>query len=68
MTTPDRTIKVPSIEQIPPDASAEMRAVLESIIQSLDTREGRIAKNTNSRFVTIQDLVNAGVVADGVIK
>ncbi|MDH4172137.1 MAG: hypothetical protein OEW90_04985 [Betaproteobacteria bacterium] len=63
-----RKIKVPALGDIPPDTPKPMRDLLESIIYSLDVREGRVAARTNSRFVTIQDLVDAAVVNDGVIE
>lgn len=68
MPTIGRTVKPLSIDDIPADMEPRMREVLEAIIYAIDLREGRVAKGTNSRFVTIQDLVAAGVVADGVIK
>ena len=63
-----RTIKVPSLDEIPPGLDPQLQALLEAIIYAIDVREGRVAKGTNSRFVTIQDLVDAGVVNDGVIE
>lgn len=63
-----RTIKPPAMADIPRDLDPRLIAILEALIQSNDLREGRIAPLTNTRFVTIQDLVTAGIVADGVIK
>lgn len=68
MTSVGRKIKPPTIEDLPEDLDPRLREILEGIIYSLDLREGRVAKETNTRFVNIQDLVDAGVVADGVIK
>ena len=68
MPSPGRTIKVPSIQDLPENLDPVLREVLEQIVNALDVREGRVAKGTNSRFTTIQDLVTAGVVADGVLK
>lgn len=62
-----RIVKPLSSDDIPADLDPRLRDILEAIIYAIDLREGRVAKNTNSRFVTIQDLVTAGVVADGVI-
>lgn len=63
-----RTIKVPALDEIPSGLDPKLQALLEGIIYALDVREGRVAKETNSRFVTIQDLVDAGVINDGDIK
>lgn len=63
-----RPVKIPSLGDIPPDTPPALRDLLESLILSIDIREGRVGKGTNSRFVTIQDLVDAGVVQDGVIR
>lgn len=58
----------PPLADVPKDVSPDLAELLGQMIATHDIREGRTAKGTNSRFVTIQDLVNAGVVADGVIK
>lgn len=63
-----RIVKPISIDDIPADLDPRLREILENVIYSMDLREGRVAKGTNSRFVTIQDLVSAGLIADGVIK
>lgn len=60
-----RKIKLPSLQDVPPDTPQPLRELLESIIYALDVREGRVAQGTNSRFVTIQDLVDAAVINDG---
>lgn len=63
-----RTPKIPTLGDIPPDVSPALRELLENIILSIDIREGRVGRGTNSRFVTIQDLVAAGVIAEGDIE
>lgn len=63
-----RTIKANVFSDIPPDFDPRLRALLEELQAAIDLREGRIAAGTNTRFVTIQDLVTAGVVADGVME
>jgi hypothetical protein len=62
-----KNVKVPTIAEIPKAVDPGVRDVLEGIIQTHDIREGRAAKGTNSRFVTIQDLINAGIIVDGKI-
>jgi hypothetical protein len=63
-----RTLNPPSIGDIPPDTPPALRQLLEDLIYAMQLREGRVGAGTNSRFVTIQDLVDAGVVVDGKIK
>jgi len=63
-----RKLVMPALGDIPADTPPQLRKLLEDIIYALDVREGRVAKGTNSRFVTIQDLVEAGVIADGDIE
>jgi hypothetical protein len=63
-----RKILVPALSDIPPDTPPQLRKLLEQIIYTLDVREGRVAKGTNSRFVTIQDLVDGAVISDGDIE
>lgn len=60
-----REVKVPPLPDVPDDVPPSVRAFLEAVKQSLEIREGRIASGTNSRFVTIKDLVDAGVIAQG---
>lgn len=62
-----RKIVPPQFSGIPEDFDPRLRGILEELQQALDLREGRIAPGTNTRFVTIGDLVDAGVVADGVL-
>lgn len=62
-----RKINPPQLPDIPADLDPVLRDILEAYRQGMDLREGRLSPNTNSRFVTIQDLVDAGIVADGVI-
>ena len=68
MTDVGRKIKVPVPGDLPNDIPKGLRDVLENIIHALDMREGRVAKGTNTRFVTIQDLVDAGLISDGDIE
>lgn len=68
MATVGRTIKLPTLDEIPDDCPPKTREFLENVLMLLDIAYGRQGKGTNTRFVSIQDLVNAGVVADGVIK
>lgn len=63
-----RKILTPAIPDIPPDTPKPVRDALEALKQTADIREGRAARGANARFVTIQDLVDAGIVADGVLK
>jgi hypothetical protein len=62
-----RKIITPAIPDIPEDTPKPLRDVLEAMKQWIDIREGRAAKGTNARSVSIQDLVDAGVVPDGKI-
>jgi hypothetical protein len=57
-----RSIKVPSLGDIPPDTPPALRDLLEAIIQTLDIREGRVANESNARFVTKKELIDALVV------
>lgn len=66
MTT--RKITPPSFSDIPKDFDPRLVSILQELQAAIDLREGRIAQGTNTRFVTIQDLVDAAVVADGVIE
>lgn len=66
--TPNRPIKISSFDSIPDSVDKPLRDLLEQIIHHIDLREGRIAPGTNTRFVSIQDLVDAGVVPDGTIE
>lgn len=63
-----REIKPPALDDLPDDFDPRIRGVLEQIIYAIDLREGRVARGSNTRFVTIQDLVDAGVVQDGEIE
>lgn len=63
-----RPVQIPGIPKLPDSAPKELRDWCIRVQQILDIRNGIAAKGTNTRFVTIQDLVDAGVVADGVIK
>lgn len=63
-----RKIKPISLDDLPADLDPRLREIIESIVYAMDLREGRIARGTNTRFVSIQDLVDAGIVVDGVIK
>lgn len=68
MPTVGRAIKLPTFGEIPASVDRATAEMLNDIVMLLDIAYGRQGKGTNSRFVTIQDLVNAGLVADGVIK
>lgn len=63
-----RKIKVPALGDIPKNVDPALRDVLQSIIDAIDLREGRTSPGSNTRFVTIQDLVDAGVITDGQIR
>lgn len=65
MTTIGREIIPPSLEDLPKDIDPKLRSLLEALIYTIDIREGRVARGTNTRFVTIQDLVDAGLINDG---
>jgi len=60
-----RKVQPPLLPEIPADLEPRLRAILEALYEEIDLREGRQAKGTNSRFVSIEDLVDAGVIADG---
>lgn len=62
-----RRIKPPAMKDIPAGIDPKLVPLLEAIIGHVNLREGFSSPRTNSRFVTIQDLVDAGVVADGKI-
>lgn len=67
MTT--ETQGLPGLPAIPNNVSSEAQAWMRQVTQVLQTMYGQgKSAGTNSRFVTIQDLVDAGVVANGVIK
>lgn len=61
-----RRIKPPSMKDIA-GVDPKLLPALQAIIDWVNLREGFSSPQTNSRFVTIQDLVDAGVVADGKI-
>lgn len=63
-----KKIITPAVPDVPAALEKPLRDVLEALKQTADIREGRAAKGRNARFVTIQDLVDAGIVADGVLK
>jgi len=63
-----RKVPPPLLPDIPEDLDPRLRGILEALYEEIDLREGRQAKGTNSRFVTIEDLVEAGVIADGDIE
>jgi len=65
MTDIDRKVKTPLLADIPPDFDPRLITILRALQESVDLREGRTAKGTNSRFVTIQDLIDAGVINEG---
>ena len=60
-----RRVDPPILIEVPPDVEKGLRELLEGMRQTIDLREGRLGKGTNSRFVTIQDLIDAGVIAEG---
>lgn len=59
------TVRTPTLGDVPKGIDPALKDLLERIILLLDIREGRVAKGTKSRFVTIQDLIDAGVISDG---
>lgn len=64
----DRPVKLPELPELPADLPAGLKDWCEAVEQRLRIMQGQVAKETNSRSVTIHDLVAAGLVADGVIK
>jgi hypothetical protein len=61
-----RKITIPGI----PDTSAiqdqEAKRAIDVMKETIEIREGRRGVgNKNERFVTVQDLIDAGIVADG---
>lgn len=67
MTSLGRPLTMPEVGDLPLDMDPHLRSVLEAIIQTIDIREGRQLKGKNVRFVTIQDLIDAGLIVDGAI-
>jgi hypothetical protein len=65
LTDIGRKISPAILSDIPPDFDPRLVKILESLREAIDLREGRIAPGKNARFVTIQDLVDANVIADG---
>lgn len=63
-----RAIKVPELPELGADVPQAVRDWCHTADQMLGIAFGRVAAGTNTRFVTIQDLVDAGVVPDGLIK
>lgn len=61
------TIRIAELPELPPDLPPNLREWCEAVESQLQIFRGLIGKGTNTRFTTIQDLVTAGVVADGVI-
>lgn len=60
------TVTVPPIPPIPLNASPqELREILVAMKAAIEIREGRIGAGTNSRFPTLQDLIDAAVIAAG---
>lgn len=60
------TVSIPPIPPIPQNPTPEdLYRILTAMKTAFEVREGVTAAGTNSRFTTIQDLVGAGVLADG---
>lgn len=60
-----RAIKFPELPELPADLDPSLREWAQVVEQQLNLMRGNIAAGTNTRFVTIQDLVDAAVIADG---
>lgn len=63
-----RRIRIPELPELPPDTPAALREWCEAVDQILSIFRGTVAQGTNTRFVTIQDLIDAGVIAEGDIE
>lgn len=64
----DRPVKMPSMPALPANLDPALRDWCQSVEMILQIQLGLVAKNTNSRFVTIHDLVATGIVPDGVLE
>lgn len=62
------TVRFPELPALPDNTPPNLREWCEAVEGQLGIMRGIIAPGTNTRFVTIQDLVNAALVADGVIR
>lgn len=65
MTDIGRKIKPPVLPDIPQDIDPRLIKQFQGLRDAIDLREGRVASGKNARFVTIQDLIDAGVINDG---
>lgn len=54
-----RSLRPLSLEDVPHDLDPRLKTLLESIISTVDLREGRVAKDSNARFASLEDLVVA---------
>lgn len=63
----DKPVSYPDFPEIPVGTPAPLVEWCRAVEDQLRIALGRVAVNTNSRMVTVHDLVKAGVVADGVI-
>lgn len=63
-----RPLTMPELGEVPPGTEPALKSLVENIVQTIEIREGRTLRGKNTRFVTIQDLIDAGVVVEGVIE
>lgn len=59
------TIRIPELPDLPDDLPIELRKWCEAVEQQLQIFRGVVAAGTNTRFVTIADLIAAGVINEG---
>lgn len=59
------TLKIPEMPELPADLPPALREWCETVELILRLREGLVGPGTNTRFVTIQDLINAGLISEG---
>lgn len=61
-----RTTKIPSIPETSAIQDQEAKHAIDAIKETIEVREGRRGTgHKNDRFVTVQDLIDAGIVVDG---
>ena len=59
-----RSIKVTTLPDLPTNIDPQLRDFLMALVQQNNQREGRIGL-PGDRFVTINDLIGAGVIEEG---
>lgn len=59
------SVKIPEPPQLPDDLPPALREWCENAELALAILRGTRGKGTNSRAVTVQDLINVGLINDG---